>query len=181
MFSGRFKLHDTCYQHKVRDDEMMITALPSCYPLELQVARKVDTMMLDAWLQADQQFPRTFGLKLSECVKDVRALVTLTDDRVTEWIRLSDDPKLKQAKDILRRINKRDLYRYARIISHCLIVRHLYSQIAEITGDLEKSDQQIEEELGSNLAVARTVIDYGQKNKNPMVGWYSSRTKWQLE
>ena len=72
-------------------------------------------MMLDAWLQADQQFPRTFGLKLSECVKDVRALVTLTDDRVTEWIRLSDDPKLKQAKDILRRINKRDLYRYARI------------------------------------------------------------------
>ena len=31
------------------------------------------------------------------------------------------------------------------------------------------SDKQIEMELGDNMAVARTVIDYGQKEKNPIV------------
>lgn len=31
------------------------------------------------------------------------------------------------------------------------------------------SEKQIEMELGDNMAVARTVIDYGQKEKNPIV------------
>ena len=40
------------------------------------------------------------------------------------------------------------------------------AEITEVTGT---TDQMLEAELGTSLAVARTVIDYGQKDKNPVV------------
>jgi len=132
MFADRFQLHHACYQHKV--------------------VKCIDTMLVDAWLHADPHVPKTRGLRLSEQVKDVRALVNLTDYSVTQGILSSEDPNLQQAKNILTRINKRDLYRL----------------VAEMTGDVGKTDQELQEELGCNLAVGRTVIDYGQKEKNPV-------------
>ena len=40
------------------------------------------------------------------------------------------------------------------------------AEITEVTGT---TDQMLEEQLGASLAVARTKIDYGQKDKNPVV------------
>ena len=48
-------------------------------------------------------------------------------------------------------------------------VEPFFRLVAEITGNLTKTDKQMEEVLGGNMAVARTVIDYGQKDKNPIV------------
>ena len=42
----------------------------------------------------------------------------------------------------------------------------LMAEITEVTGT---TDLMLEEQLGSSLAVARTKIDYGQKDKNPVV------------
>ena len=42
------------------------------------------------------------------------------------------------------------------------------AEITEVTGT---TDQMLEAELGTSLAVARTVIDYGQKDKNPVVSY----------
>ena len=91
MFEDRFKMHHICYQH--------------------EVVKVVDTMMVDAWLSADPYFPKIRDLKLSQTVTDIRALISLSDERVTQEIRWSEDPNLSTAKDILRRITKRDFYR----------------------------------------------------------------------
>ena len=40
------------------------------------------------------------------------------------------------------------------------------AEITEVTGT---TDLMLEEQLGSSLAVGRTKIDYGQKDKNPVV------------
>ena len=41
--------------------------------------------------------------------------------------------------------------------------------MAEITDVTGTTDQMLEEELGASLAVARTVIDYGHRENNPVV------------
>ena len=41
----------------------------------------------------------------------LRALRTLTDESVTQGILNNPDPDLQEAKEILERINKRDLYK----------------------------------------------------------------------
>ena len=43
----------------------------------------------------------------------------------------------------------------------------LIAEIDRVTG---VSDSEIQEQLGVTMAVTRTVIDYGQKNENPVVG-----------
>ena len=46
------------------------------------------------------------------------------------------------------------------------LLSRLMAEITEVTGT---TDQMLEEQLGASLAVARTKIDYGQKDKNPVV------------
>ena len=43
----------------------------------------------------------------------------------------------------------------------------LIAEIDRVTG---VSDSEIQEQLGVTMAVTRKVIDYGQKNENPVVG-----------
>ena len=68
-------------------------------------------MLVDAWCAADAVFPKNRGRKLSECVRDVRALCTLTDHSVTEGILNSENPDIEPARIILKRIKKRDFYK----------------------------------------------------------------------
>ena len=47
---------------------------------------------------------------------------------------------------------------------------NLHSRLmAEITEVTRTTNKMLEEQLGPSLAVARTVIDYGQKDRNPVV------------
>ena len=38
-----------------------------------------------------------------------------------------------------------------------------------MTGDVCKDDEKLQDDLGGDVSVARTVIDYGQKDTNPVV------------
>ena len=178
MFSGRFKLHDTCYQHKVRDDEMKITLLLSSWTSgSLQGGHHDAGCLAPGGSTVPQNF-RTEALRVCQG----RPCPCHLDWRQSHWVDPPQWwPQAQTGKGYPQEDQQAGPVQVCSYLKSLSNRRHLYSQIAEITGDLDKSDQQIEEELGSNLAVARTVIDYGQKNKNPMVGWYSSRTKWQLE
>ena len=56
------------------------------------------------------------------------------------------------------------------IILNSKHIRNIHhSLIAEMTGDVCKDDEKLQNELGGDLVVARTVIDYGQKDNNPVV------------
>ena len=46
------------------------------------------------------------------------------------------------------------------------LLSRLMAEMTEVTGI---TDQMLEEQLGASLAVARAKIDYGQKDKNPVV------------
>ena len=71
-------------------------------------------MQVDAWLIADKHMKvRGTGgrlLSLSESVNDVMAHERLYDAKVNSRIEDSEDPALEPARDLLDRIERRDLY-----------------------------------------------------------------------
>ena len=71
-------------------------------------------MQVDAWLIADKHMKvRGTGgrlLSLSESVNDVMAHERLYDANVNSRIEDSEDPALEPARELLDRIERRDLY-----------------------------------------------------------------------
>ena len=94
MVEDRARLHVRGYQHKVK----------LC----------IDEMFLDAWLVADKHIKvRGKGgnlLTLSESVNDIVAHESLYDANVNSRIEDSEDPALEPARELLDRIERRDLY-----------------------------------------------------------------------
>ena len=68
-------------------------------------AKSVEYMIVDALKEANSV------LKISEKVNDVKEYWKL-DDTIVKQIEISSDPRLQKSRDILRRLRKRELYRY---------------------------------------------------------------------
>ncbi|XP_038142256.1 deoxynucleoside triphosphate triphosphohydrolase SAMHD1-like [Cyprinodon tularosa] len=83
MFYTRFSLHKRAFQHKVKNS--------------------IELMITDAFLEADKH------LSLSEAIDDMEKYTQLTDD-VFEKILNDSSGKLDDAKAILLRIHRRDIY-----------------------------------------------------------------------
>ncbi|XP_038127419.1 deoxynucleoside triphosphate triphosphohydrolase SAMHD1-like isoform X3 [Cyprinodon tularosa] len=83
MFYTRFSLHKRAYQHKVKNS--------------------IEWMITDAFLEADEH------LSLSKAINNMEKYTQLTDD-VFEKILNDSSGKLDDAKAILQRIHRRDLY-----------------------------------------------------------------------
>jgi hypothetical protein len=65
--------------------------------------------MIDALIKANDHI--TFnGKTVSQCVKDMEAYTKLTDS-VFDLIKLDPRPELKEAQEILERVEKRQLYK----------------------------------------------------------------------
>ncbi|XP_011475493.1 deoxynucleoside triphosphate triphosphohydrolase SAMHD1-like [Oryzias latipes] len=93
LFHTRDRLHRRAYQHKV--------------------TKNVEIMIKDALLKANNliQFKGRDGeFTISDAKNDMEAYIQLTD-QVTERILGSSSPELEQAKNILERIMRRDLYK----------------------------------------------------------------------
>ena len=79
------------------------------------MVKKMDKMLVDALIAADDFYPKIRGsdgeeYKLSEAWRDVTAFRQLSDDVVTMTILNSVDPNLEESKKILTRIQKREVY-----------------------------------------------------------------------
>merc|ERR1712105_302908 len=72
------------------------------------------------------------------------------DEIINKTILNSEEPGLQKARNILERIERRELYRF----------------VAEITGTIEDTNFHYEEEL--NLTVVQIHTDMGKKKKNPV-------------
>lgn len=98
IFSIRFRMHKQVYTHKaVKQVEFMITdALKASDPyIKIQGAKTKD--------HPDGQY------RMSECIFDMTAMSNLNDS-VIELIKYDPNPGLRHAKEIIRRIEKRQLY-----------------------------------------------------------------------
>lgn len=85
MFHTRYSLHKRVYSHRA--------------------AKAIEFMIVDAMLEAD----RTLGI--SQAVDDPQRYMSLTDGVVRD-IERSNEPELQGARDILSRINTRDIYKF---------------------------------------------------------------------
>lgn len=83
VFRGRYILHKDCYSHRV--------------------ARGIDFMIVDALLAANDYF------HFEEAIRNPEEYTKITD-HVLRHIQRSSSPSLKTSRDILTRIDRRNLY-----------------------------------------------------------------------
>uniref|UniRef100_A0A8C0PLT4 Deoxynucleoside triphosphate triphosphohydrolase SAMHD1 n=1 Tax=Canis lupus familiaris TaxID=9615 RepID=A0A8C0PLT4_CANLF len=133
MFHTRNTLHRRAYQHKV--------------------GNIIDTMITDAFLKADPYIEITGaeGKKyhISTAIDDMEAFTKLTDNIFLE-ILYSSDPNLNEAREILKKIEYRDLYKYVgetKPKGKIRIERENYKSLPEEIARAKPSDIPLEAEL----------------------------------
>ncbi|XP_036899901.1 deoxynucleoside triphosphate triphosphohydrolase SAMHD1 isoform X2 [Sturnira hondurensis] len=163
MFHTRHSLHRRAYQHKV--------------------SNIIDRMITDALLEADPYIEIT-GAKgkkyhISTAIDDMEAFTKLTDNIFLE-ILYSTDPQLDAAREILRKIECRNLYKYVGQVllsgENQKLERKDYKNLPKEIADAKPDEMKPEAELKAEDIIVDVVdMDYGMKDKNPMdnVHFYS--------
>ena len=85
VFQTRYKLFKECYSHRV--------------------CKAIDYMIVDALVAANQVY------HFEETIRDPARYVDITDNVLTN-IENSHNPALRDAQNILKRVRRRDLYRF---------------------------------------------------------------------
>ncbi|XP_050999619.1 deoxynucleoside triphosphate triphosphohydrolase SAMHD1 [Acomys russatus] len=153
MFHTRNCLHRRAYQHKI--------------------SNLIDIMITEALLKADPyvEITGTAGKKfhISTAIDDMEAFTKLTDNIFLE-ILYSTDPRLSEARNILRNIEHRNLYKYLGETQPKgeKIKKSEYQQLPQ-----EVADAKPEKLLGSALKAEDFIVDvinmdYGMEDKNPI-------------
>ncbi|XP_059178808.1 deoxynucleoside triphosphate triphosphohydrolase SAMHD1-like [Physella acuta] len=150
MFYTRFNLHKQAYQHKVK-----------C---------AIEAMVKTALLKANdfiffQGLQRQY--RMSECSQDMEAFSQLTDN-VLFKILYSPDPRLKESRDLINRIFKRDLYKT--VYESYPVAAEELSTIAE--AKIQKEIKEIADSSNSDLQIDDFVVgiahlDFGMNKNNP--------------
>ncbi|XP_053429539.1 deoxynucleoside triphosphate triphosphohydrolase SAMHD1 isoform X2 [Nycticebus coucang] len=154
MFHTRNCLHRRAYQHKV--------------------GNIIDKMITDAFLEADRHIEITGaeGKKyhISTAINDMEAFTKLTDNIFLEILH-SADPKLDAAREILKNIECRHLYKYVgetQPSGHEKIKREDYERLQEEVADA-KPEVSLEAQLKAKDFIVDVIdMDYGMKDKNPI-------------
>ncbi|XP_053527188.1 deoxynucleoside triphosphate triphosphohydrolase SAMHD1 isoform X2 [Artibeus jamaicensis] len=163
MFHTRHCLHRRAYQHKV--------------------SNIIDRMITDALLEADPyiEITGTNGKKyhISTAIDDMEAYTKLTDNIFLE-ILYSTDPQLDAAREILKKIECRNLYKYVGQVllsgEKEKLERKDYKNLPKEIADAKPDGMKLEAELKAEDIIVDVVdMDYGMKDKNPMdnVHFYS--------
>uniref|UniRef100_A0ABI8AJ36 Deoxynucleoside triphosphate triphosphohydrolase SAMHD1 n=1 Tax=Felis catus TaxID=9685 RepID=A0ABI8AJ36_FELCA len=155
MFHTRTSLHRRAYQHKV--------------------GNIIDTMITDAFLKADPyiEIVGAEGKKyhISTAIDDMDAFTKLTDNIFLE-ILYSSDPKLNAAREILKKIECRNLYKYVgetKPKGTTKIEKENYKSLPEDLADSKPKDILIETELKAEDFIVDVInMDYGMEDKNPI-------------
>ncbi|XP_048205098.1 deoxynucleoside triphosphate triphosphohydrolase SAMHD1 isoform X3 [Perognathus longimembris pacificus] len=164
MFHTRNCLHRRAYQHKV--------------------GNIIDTMITDAFLKADPylEIEGAEGKKyrISTAIDDMEAFTKLTDHIFLE-ILYSSDPRLSAAREILKKIECRNLYKYVGETQPGgkeKIQREDYEHLPEEVACAKPNEVLLEVELKAEDFIVDVInMDYGMKDKNPIdhVHFYGKR------
>ncbi|KAM8945627.1 deoxynucleoside triphosphate triphosphohydrolase SAMHD1 [Pelodytes ibericus] len=155
MFHTRNCLHRRAYQHKV--------------------GNIIETMITDAFLKADPyiKIEGSDGkyYTISSAVDDMGAYTKLTD-HIFQQILYSSDPMLSEARDILRKVELRQLYKYVGQTHPSPSKRIKPEEYDTLPGDLANSipptstsDIKLNPE---DFIVDVIHMDYGMKEQNPI-------------
>ncbi|CAB4467412.1 HD-domain/PDEase-like protein [Rhizophagus irregularis] len=141
LFHTRYSLHKKAYNHRV--------------------GKAIDYMILDALIAADPV------LEISKSIDKPSEYLKM-DDTILNRIEYSDsdDPDLKKSKEIIRRIRKRDLYKF---VDEFLVPKDLKGKFEKdkitkiITDQLEHDGLKKE-----YVIVDILILNYGKKEENPI-------------
>ncbi|KAF0874296.1 deoxynucleoside triphosphate triphosphohydrolase SAMHD1 [Crocuta crocuta] len=155
MFHTRTSLHRRAYQHKV--------------------GNIIDTMITDAFLKADPyiEIIGAEGKKyhISTAIDDMEAFTKLTDNIFLE-ILYSSDPKLEAAREILKKIEYRNLYKFVgetKPKGTTKIKKENYKNLSKALADAKPEDIFIETELKAEDFIVDVInMDYGMEDQNPI-------------
>jgi HD superfamily phosphohydrolase len=162
FFHRRFKLHATVYRHKTTQaSTFMIADI-------LTLADPYFRLMPDN-ADADEK-----GLPLSRAMLDPKVYVRMRDS-VIDLIEFSQDPRLKPAQEVIRKLRRRELYK-------CTALRKMDMQTETDAKIWEKTEDQIVEELlqirgdhgegrleAEDIVVEKKDIHMGAKEFNPLL------------
>ncbi|KAM6163841.1 deoxynucleoside triphosphate triphosphohydrolase SAMHD1 [Rhynchocyon petersi] len=155
MFHTRNCLHRRAYQHKI--------------------GNIIDTMITDAFLKADPYMEIT-GAKgknyhISTAIDDMEAFTKLTDNIFLEILH-STNPKLDAAREILKKIECRKLYKYVGQtlppVGQEKIQREDYKSLPQEVADAKPSVLLQAELKAEDFIVDVINMDYGMEDKNPI-------------
>uniref|UniRef100_G3SPI6 Deoxynucleoside triphosphate triphosphohydrolase SAMHD1 n=2 Tax=Loxodonta africana TaxID=9785 RepID=G3SPI6_LOXAF len=156
MFHTRNSLHRRAYQHKV--------------------GNIIETMITDAFLEADPYIEITGAqgrkYRLSTAIDDVEAFTKLTDNIFLE-ILYSTDPRLDVAREILKKIECRKLYKYVgqtQPKGQVKIKKEHYESLPQDVANAKPDpDIVLQAELKAEDFIVDVInMDYGMEDKNPI-------------
>uniref|UniRef100_A0A803WG05 Deoxynucleoside triphosphate triphosphohydrolase SAMHD1 n=1 Tax=Ficedula albicollis TaxID=59894 RepID=A0A803WG05_FICAL len=154
MFHTRNCLHRRAYQHKT--------------------GNIIEIMITEAFQKADRFFEiKGSGGKvyrISTAMEDMEAYAKLTDC-IYLGILHSSDENLKEAREILHRVERRELYKFlgeTRPKSKKEIVKVINSLAESIANSKPKKDPPDVELKAENFIVDVVSMDYGMKEQNPI-------------
>jgi len=152
MFLDRVRLHRKGYQHRT--------------------IKIIDRMLLDAMLAADKHLDllktNTGDVcRLSDACDDVLQFSKLSDDFLIRSIQFSSDPKMEEAKQILSKIAKRQLYKLVGYVEFCGQIGIKVAQAEEDLGIIIK-EKEVTTLNDTDFAVLKKKINMGMGNTNPV-------------
>lgn len=144
MFHTRSILHKRAYQHRV--------------------ASAIDHMICDAFVKADP-YIKILGkdgkpCTMSQCIDDPVAYTKL-DDGIFDRILHSTEVELQPARDILKRVLKRELYALVGA------VKPLEFKISEVPAEIVALDETKVLHVADIIVTAKK-INYGMRDRNPI-------------
>jgi len=151
LFQQRYLMHKQIYNHKT--------------------GKGIEYMICDILLKANNK------LKIAECIYKPEEFINLTDD-ILNTIKISKDPNLKESKDIITRLEKRDIYKF---IDEYIVPNELTEHIKTINPiDIISQNSEL-----SNLITIDDIIifdkkmNYNLNDKNPVdnVYFYNIKNK----
>ncbi|XP_073415473.1 deoxynucleoside triphosphate triphosphohydrolase SAMHD1 isoform X1 [Dendrobates tinctorius] len=155
MFHTRNCLHRRAYQHKV--------------------GNIIETMITDAFLKADPHIKIEGSdgnyYTISGSVDDMVAYTKLTDN-IFHQILFSSDPELSKARDILRKVERRQLYKYVGQTRPKADTRIKPDEYDKLPADLANSIPQpslSDVKLNPEDFIVDVIqMDYGMQEQNPI-------------
>eukprot|EP00111_Clytia_hemisphaerica_P011743 TCONS_00034497-protein len=149
LFHIRWTLHRQVYQHKT--------------------TQIVEEFLVQAMLLSDEKFG------ISTSVKNMEEYTLMTDSIFYRILCLNDeDDDIKKAQEFLRRIQKRDLYRFCGEINP-KIVENEENEFSssqkilseeEVANEIAAFDDDVSED---EIFVSQSVFNFGKKDKNPLI------------
>jgi len=144
LFHSRAMMHQSVYTHKK--------------------AKAVEYMVVDALIEADV----AWNSKISNSIWDVKEFIKM-DDTLLKQIENSEEASLSKARDIVRRIRRRELYRF---VNEYTVPEERVENFKPVTAAEVTACQGSNNVPGGlrpdDIIVQNLKIDYGKKHRNPV-------------